>query len=562
MTWHLLLTIGIAAAEPLAAQPSLRPVEIPKLVRQADTSFVVRGWNRAAARYAELVESNPTVGLYWYRWGESLRRNQRPAEAIVPLQRAEELGAFQHRPPRTVHRGEVAFSLAAAHAALGHYDQALEWTRTSLAQGLRQVRRFHADEFAELLDNPDFRRLVWAVEPEQLTHDEGYRLDLRFAIAELKRVHYAPFRATSESDIDAAAAALSADIAHLSDDAIFVRMMAILRQFGDGHTAMRTNSPSLPVSFFVFPEGLFIIGATAEHADLVGAKVLAFGDTPVAQALATSETLVARENPMMPRWLSARILRLPVVLRGLGWAAEDAPVSIRVEDATGQTRDVELEPPEKRPLRGSYVRTVPNVAAPVPLYLRHLDQLMWHEVLPDGETVYCQLNGITNGRVSLKSFCQRLFKVVEQPEIKQLVLDLRFNGGGNTFLNPPLIDGLIRSDKLREPGRLFVVVGRNTFSAALNTLDEIERRTPAIVVGEPTSSPPNFVGETVSVVLPYSRWRMSISDLSWQTSQPMDYRVWVSPTLYAPPTAVDFLAHRDPALEVVTQFIADQADTE
>ncbi len=104
-----------------------------------------------------------------------------------------------------------------------------------------------------------------------------------------------------------------------------------------------------------------------------------------------------------------------------------------------------------------------------------------------------------------------------------------------------------------------MVIGRNTFSAALNTSDEIERRTNAILVGEPTCSPPNFVGESVRVVLPYSRWPISISDLSWQTSYPMDYRVWLSPALYAPPTAEAFRAHRDPALEAIADYWERQA---
>jgi hypothetical protein len=123
-------------------------------------------------------------------------------------------------------------------------------------------------------------------------------------------------------------------------------------------------------------------------------------------------------------------------------------------------------------------------------------------------------------------------------------------------LNPPLIEGLIRSAKFRRPGNLFVIIGRGTFSAALNTSDELERRTTAILVGEPTSSPPNFVGESVQVVLPYTKWPVSISDLWWQTSLPMDYRVWLAPQIYAPPSAELFRTHRDPAREAIDDFLA------
>jgi hypothetical protein len=51
----------------------------------------------------------------------------------------------------------------------------------------------------------------------------------------------------------------------------------------------------------------------------------------------------------------------------------------------------------------------------------------------------------------------------------------------------------------------------------------------------------------------------SISDLWWQHSMSMDYRVWTHPQLYAPPTAEAFRAHRDPALEMIQAYRAQAA---
>ena len=36
-----------------------------------------------------------------------------------------------------------------------------------------------------------------------------------------------------------------------------------------------------------------------------------------------------------------------------------------------------------------------------------------------------------------------------QPQVETLIIDMRYNGGGDTFTNVPLIEGIIRSDKLR-----------------------------------------------------------------------------------------------------------------
>ena len=142
----------------------------------------------------------------------------------------------------------------------------------------------------------EFRKLVWAVDVRKLSRDEGFRHDLAFAVHELKRIHFSPFRAASEAEIDSLAAALHAEIPKLNDDQICVRMMAVIRQFGDGHTLMMREQPSLPVTFFVFPEGLHVLGAAPQHADLVGAKVLKIAGKGADEAVAMAETLVARDR--------------------------------------------------------------------------------------------------------------------------------------------------------------------------------------------------------------------------------------------------------------------------
>jgi hypothetical protein len=131
---------------------------------------------------------------------------------------------------------------------------------------------------------------------------------------------------------------------------------------------------------------------------------------------------------------------------------------------------------------------------------------------------------------------------------------MRWNNGGNTFLSQPLLYSLIKSDKINQKGKLFVIIGRRTFSAAQNTSTFFERHTKAIFVGEPTGSRPNFVGEETPFVLPYSKVMVNISDLYWQSSWPMDYRTWIAPQIYTPPTFAAYRANRDPAMEAILAY--------
>ena len=130
------------------------------------------------------------------------------------------------------------------------------------------------------------------------------------------------------------------------------------------------------------------------------------------------------------------------------------------------------------------------------------------------------------------------------------------NNGGSTNWSHPLLLGLIGDRKINRRGRLFVVIGRRTFSAAQNTTTYFERYTNAIFVGEPTGSSPNFVGEEVPVTLPYSKVWANVSHLFWQSAWPQDQRMWLAPQIYTPPTFADFRAGRDAALETILNYRA------
>jgi len=74
---------------------------------------------------------------------------------------------------------------------------------------------------------------------------------------------------------------------------------------------------------------------------------------------------------------------------------------------------------------------------------------------------------------------------VEKNDVEKLVLDVRMNGGGNNQLIKPIITGIIQLKKINKKGKFFCIIGRRTFSACQNLVNELERYTEVIFVGEP-----------------------------------------------------------------------------
>jgi len=204
------------------------------------------------------------------------------------------------------------------------------------------------------------------------------------------------------------------------------------------------------------------------------------------------------------------------------------------------------------PNPSTWINLPQTLPAPVPLYLKNMGTGYWFEYLPENKTVYFQFNLIRNDKKeSLVDFSNRLFKFINETEVEKLVIDIGWNNGGNAGLLLPLVQGLIKNEKINKQGKLFVIIGRRVFSAAQSAATFFERYTNATFIGEPTGSSPNFVGEEDSVKLPYSKIGINVSELYWENSYPHDKRTWLAPQIYIPPTFESFRVNRDPAMEAI-----------
>jgi tetratricopeptide (TPR) repeat protein len=530
---------------------------------EAEARTAAAAWAESAPLWEQVVAANPVKGRFWTALADARYQLGEYAAAIAAFERALMLGdGFP---------AETAYRIACCHAQLGASDEALAWLDRALATGYRDLERARTDRaFAALREQPRYRELVALIETEGLARDDGWRSDLRFLVREIKRRAYDPFRYQSEAAFEAAVSAISAKLPDLTDSQVLVELMILLRSLGDGHAYIAPAADDsawhhrLPVQFALFEEGVFIIAARPEHQAVLGSRVLAFDGQPITQVNAVLDRLIPRDNENSQRSkhiLPGRLRELPL-LHALGLVGDPHRVTLTILDRAGKRRDVDLATEEsgaaqderRFPYPVGWTFFPDTLPEPVPLYLRNLTVPYWFTYLRDEQTVFFQFNAVRDAAdESLADFCRRLFAFVAEHEVAKLVIDLRWNGGGNTFLEIQLIQHVI-SSKLNQRGRLFVIIGRSTFSAAQNGAGMMDRYTEAIFVGEPTGSSPTFIGETVPFKLPYSKAEANVSDLLWQTTWPTDYRIWIAPTIYTPPTFAAYRANRDPALEAILSW--------
>ena len=414
--------------------------------------------------------------------------------------------------------------------------------------------------------------LLWAAAPgeapaqaaaPQLTAEQ-WREDLRTAQHEIETRHPNPYNRTSKAKLDAAFADLDRRIPTASRNQIIVEMMRIVAMVGDGHTRIDPRKDedfrfaSLPLKLYDFDDGLFIRAAEPRWAKLVGWRVEAIGGVPVAEAERRAAELVSADTFMGKRQLVPLYLEMPEILQALGLSKTHQTATLTLsrgkERQTVTIGAAQVNP--KWPPDTDISLTTPKgwtdaCRGPAPLYLEN--PLDYHRLidLPKDKALYAQLNWVANiDGDSLAQYSQRILKRATETNPRAIILDLRLDQGGNGNLATSLVDALIKAED--EDTRLFVLTGRGTFSASQFVLNDLDRLTHAVFVGEPASSKPSSYGDAFQTELPNSKIDVRTSIYWWQEGQNFDPYTWID--VAAPLTFADYSACRDPALEAALAY--------
>jgi tetratricopeptide (TPR) repeat protein len=567
--------IGKAAATWTLALGLMTSSEYLRELSAAEKSTADHKWARAVELWRGVVEVNPTNGDHWDDLAESLYESGDPAGALHAYEKVRGLGVSLRREMRdTYWPGEILYRIACCNARLGNEKEAIDALREAVAAGLRNLERPQQDEtWAALRGDDRVRRLLGILDVEGMSREDGWRCDVELFSRELKRRAPAPWQAMSEAAFDESVAVLSAEVGALSDAQVMARLLALLRQLEDGHAGLAPPLDSelnigLPLGLYTFEEGTFVIAAAPASAGLLGSQLLSVDGCPLDTIWGSLDQVLCQDNTQQAKRMAPELLRWTPLLHALGLADHPADVTLGLLSADGREEAVSVAavavsapgypdlsrphgPLPPRPPGWICLPEVPD-GGTLPYYLRNTEAAYWFEHLVEHRVLYLQFNEVRDHpSETFAEFCDRAFEYIDHRDVERLVLDLRWNRGGNTLLSQALLRRLAGSQKIDQWGSLFVIIGRATFSAAQNTATAIERHTKAIFVGEPTGSRPNLIGETAPFELPYSRTKVNVSDMYWQTSWPSDHRPWIPPEIYAPPSFAAYREGRDPALEAI-----------
>lgn len=396
----------------------------------------------------------------------------------------------------------------------------------------------------------------------QADRDKKWRGDLDFMVRQLEVRHALMYEKVSPEQFRRERERIASEIPKLSDNQVIREFARLVAMIGDGHTSIFFWSNRMrgfrryPIEYWYAKDGLIVLAAAPEYKHLVGMKVRRIGRGTVDEVVAATRPLLGLDNEFGVPKLTSLYIRVPEYLNAIGFAQDMEALELTLEDPDGRERKATIKPVAVD-VRPDWQLIKERDA--LPLWLRRRDEKWWFEYLKDNRLIYLQFNsadvGVGQPEADFIAFCDRLVDTIRREDVDKLIVDLRWNSGGNHHRTRHLLNAIIRSEKINQPGKLFTITSNNTFSAAVMHAARLEQFTNTLFVGEPTSGRPNHSGELRRFYLPNnSGVEVRYSAMYEVQSSPGDLRPAIMPHLKAELTAAEYRAGIDPAMREILAY--------
>jgi hypothetical protein len=368
--------------------------------------------------------------------------------------------------------------------------------------------------------------------------------DLRFLARELPKRHANAFHHTPRERFEAEVAALDRRLDSLNADEIYVGFNRIANLVGDGHTFVQfpDDVANLPLHIKQFGDEYRVTAVAPGLEKALGARVLRIHDIPIVRACELVLAMTPQdETPYLAQARIENFLTLGIVLHGFGIVPDRSIAKYGLADDAGREFTVEARalPPDAK------VKWMPAFSKP-PLFRQKPGETCWHTYLPEAHTLYCCFRGY-NG---LAKHSSGLLTLVNQQHPTKLVIDMRQNGGGDYTLGLHYLVRPIRDlPGINQKGHLFVLIGPQTFSAAMSNAAHFRTQTAALLVGQPIGEKPNSYQESRRTKLPNSHLTLCYSVRFYKFVEGGENLI--RPDHEIIPSWAEFKDGRDPVLEWV-----------
>lgn len=327
--------------------------------------------------------------------------------------------------------------------------------------------------------------------------NEKWAKDIEFLKDELPKKHKNLFFYKSKEEFDEDMDRLLKNISNYTDEKIKGELVKIIVSINDSHTNVRFDNTKLyPIRFFEFEEGIYLIDGALEYKDYWGNKLIAINGYTVEEAREMLKTYVAKDNKAIFKDKFSRALRNFDLLTFSG-LIDSEEITYTFTDGEITVKALSYEE-----INNTQFISQCNLINDFPTSKQNAYDMYWFKYIEDENVVYVKYNSCSNMKeYSFKDFTKDVFEVIDKSNPDKLIIDLRDNGGGNSIIFNSFLKAIKQRKDINKEGKIYAIIGRETFSSAILNAMDLRNETNAILVGEATGGQPNHFGEVKEIHL-------------------------------------------------------------
>lgn len=348
----------------------------------------------------------------------------------------------------------------------------------------------------------------------QENRTEQWQNDISYYHSELQKRHIDLYHKIDRESFQNELNTISASVEELTDWEIAVALMRLTRKIGDGHTSvsfMNWETNYFPVDVKKISGKWRVIRTTKEYAGILGATLEKIDGTDLSEIeerLSEVAQFVENEHSEVVR--IGEYLPLSELLYALNITKKKDVADFQFVTDEGKKHKEKLNVVTKEALAELHYKTltvgVPQIVKPEKADFDYL----WFTQVAGTQATYIRFDSYPKFE-EMVPFAEKLVGFMMQNQSRQLIIDLRNNGGGDLYVGLVLANALNMVDGIDWKNGVYVLSGGVTFSAGASNVALFRELLNATIVGTPTGSNPTGYQDMDAFNLPGSNLRITYS---------------------------------------------------
>lgn len=294
----------------------------------------------------------------------------------------------------------------------------------------------------------------------------------------------------------------------LNDFEIILKLMRLTRLVNDGHTAISLRNMSthtFPFEVKCIDDKWRVVKVSNEHSNLLKLSLVAIDDVPIKEvSTKVSELAQFVENEYSLIVRTGDYLNMAELLFELHITKKEHKAVFTFLDVNNKKIKITLNALDSDSSKASdfvYLTTdIPEITKQGNPSFPYL----WFSPIKNTKALYINFESYPTFE-EMQVFGETLVNYISTNQMKQIVIDMRNNGGGDLYVGVVLAYALNLADPIDWKNGVFLLTSNKTFSAATSNAALYKQLLNAKIVGEPTGSNPTGYQDMDSFTLPNSK---------------------------------------------------------